>query len=213
LRRTEARRLPTNGTGMNVDERKPENRIQTYPHWKLDVWRPDVPGPIDHIYSHWSAHDYVSVFPAYHFCVVEQAGGELVVVNTHDVRENMRDVYSGPEADYAKHTRNRNSYALGISVMAMEGATPQDFGRYPLTEKLVEGLCIVGAQLAAFHGVPIDADHIMTHAEAALRDGYFGTAEAQRWDLARFVAKPEPLTDEEAWDAGEELRARMRAAL
>jgi hypothetical protein len=129
-------------------------RIEDFPHWPLTQWQPDVPGRIDHIYTHWSAHDYASVFPAYHFCIATTPDG-IVVVNTHDVRENMRNVYENPDAPYAQHTRGRNSHALGISIMAMQDATPANFGAYPLTEELVNGLCVVGARLAAFYNVPI----------------------------------------------------------
>ena len=189
-----------------------ETRIEAYPHWPIEAWRPDVPGRIDRIYTHWSAYDYEKVFPAYHFCVAIKPGTGIVVVNTHDVRENMREVYASTESPYAAHTRNRNSYALGISIMAMQGATPQDFGSYPLTEALIDALCLVGGRLAAFYGVPIDAEHIMSHAEAGLHDGYFGTAEDERWDIARLRPSPEPLEPLEAIDVGEELRARMRRA-
>jgi hypothetical protein len=187
-----------------------ENRIDSYPHWPLGDWRPQTPGRIERIYVHWSAHDYASVYPAYHFCVAKNADGSIVVANTHDVRENMRDVYVGPELPYAQHTRKRNSFALGISVMAMENATPQDFGRYPLTPELIDALCLVGGRLAAFYRVPVDAEHIMTHAEAALLDGYFGTAENQRWDIARLAPSAQPLREQEAVDIGGELRLRMR---
>jgi len=187
------------------------NRIESHPHWSLQAWQPDTPGPITHIYTHWSAYDYASVFPAYHFCIATTAQG-ILVVNTHDVRENMRAVYEEPELPYAAHTRGRNSFALGISIMGMEGATPSNFGSYPLTEELIDGLCLVSARLAAFYNVPIDGDHIMSHAEAAVREGYFGTAEDQRWDIARLHASDEPLVEQDARDAGEELRARMRAA-
>jgi hypothetical protein len=180
-----------------------------YPHWPLHAWRPDVRGPITHIYTHWSAHDYASVFPAYHFCIATSAHG-ILVVNTHDVRENMRAVYEEPESPYAQHTRGRNSFALGISIMGMEGATPSDFGAYPLTEELIDGLCLVGARLAAFYGVPIDAEHVMSHAEAAVRDGYFGIGEDERWDIARLVPSTKPLVEADAIEVGEELRARMR---
>ncbi|MGB6986978.1 MAG: hypothetical protein WBD74_13490 [Candidatus Aquilonibacter sp.] len=188
------------------------NRIERYPHSPLETWRPDVAGPITHIYTHWSAHDYASVFPAYHFCVATTARGVLVV-NTHDVRENMRAVYDRPELPYAQHTRGRNSHALGIAVMGMEGAIPSDFGAYPLTEELIDGLCVVGARLAAFYDVPIDAEHIMSHAECGVREGYFGTKPEQRWDIARLVASDNPLVEQDALDVGEELRARMRALL
>ncbi len=81
-----------------------------------------------YIYTHWSASDYATVFPAYHFCIATTAQG-IVVVNTHDVRENMRAVYDVPASPYAQHTGGRNSFALGISIMGMEGATPRTSAR------------------------------------------------------------------------------------
>ncbi|MBV9269983.1 MAG: N-acetylmuramoyl-L-alanine amidase [Candidatus Eremiobacteraeota bacterium] len=188
-----------------------ENRIDSYPNELLESWRPELPkGRIERIYTHWSAHDYEKVFPAYHFCVATRADGKIVVVNTHDVRENMRNVYDAPDEPYAAHTRGRNSFALGISIMAMEGAKPDDFGVYPLTEPLIDALCKVGAYLASYYSVPVDADHIMSHAEAALHDGYFGTAENERWDIARLRAESRALVQQDAIDVGEELRRRMR---
>ena len=189
-----------------------EHRIESYPHWDIRTWTPDLPvGRIERIYTHWSAHDYQSVFPAYHFCVATTEHGDIVVVNTHDVRENMRNVYDAPDEPYAAHTRGRNSFALGISIMSMEGSTPEDFGKYPLTEELIDGLCSVGAKLAKFYGVTIDADHVMSHAEAALHDGYFGTKPEERWDIARLAAEPRALVPQDGVDVGEELRRRMRA--
>jgi hypothetical protein len=71
----------------------------------------------------------------------------------------------------------------------------------------------VAAKLAANYSVPVDADHIMTHAEAAVRDGYFGTQPEQRWDIARLRPDPRPLVPQDAHDVGEELRARIRRQL
>ena len=190
-----------------------EIRVE-YPSWKLSEWQPDLPaGRINNIYLHWSAHDYRSVFPAYHFCVALDDSGEIVVVNTHDVRENMRNVYDAPDEPYAAHTRKRNSFALGISVMGMQGSKPDDFGPYPLTPELIDGLCLVAAKLSAHYDVPVEAAHIMTHAEAALHDGYFGTEPEQRWDIARLKPEPRPLVEQDALDTGEELRARIRRFL
>ena len=190
------------------------HRIDEYPHWKLADWPAEFPeGRIERIYTHWSAHDYASVFPAYHFCVATDASGEIVVVNTHDPRANMRDVYERPEPAYAQHTRGRNSFAIGISVMSMEGSHPNDFGKYPLTEPLIDALCLVGAKIAAFYKIPVDAEHVMSHAEAARIEGYFGTAENERWDIARLVADARPLEPDDAVTAGDELRRRMRAHL
>jgi hypothetical protein len=190
------------------------HRIEEYPHWKIAEWPAEFPeGRIERIYTHWSAHDYRAVFPAYHFCVATDDDGQIVVVNTHDPRANMRDVYAQPEPPYAQHTRGRNSFALGISIMSMEGSKPADFGKYPLTEPLIDALCYVGAKIAAFYKIPIDADHVMSHAEAAKIENYFGTADNERWDIARLSADPRPLVPEDAVTVGDELRRRMRAHL
>ncbi len=194
-----------------MNERKTENRIESYPYWEIGERLPSLPeGRIERLYTHWSAHDYESVFPAYHFCIAAMPDGRILVVNTHDVRENMRDIGEHPDRPYAAHTRGRNSFAIGLSAMAMQGATPHDFGEYALTQPLIDGLCLVAAQLAATYGVPIDAEHVMSHAEAALHDGYFGNADEQRWDIARLAAEPRPLVDRDAIETGERLRERMR---
>ncbi|MBC5798776.1 MAG: N-acetylmuramoyl-L-alanine amidase [Candidatus Eremiobacteraeota bacterium] len=193
-----------------MTERSRENEIDTYPHWRLEQWEAAAPpGRVDHLYVHWSAHDYQSVFPAYHFCIAGDGDGSIVVVNTHDVRENMRDVAEQPQRPYAAHTRGRNAYALGISIMAMREATPADFGDYPLTEPLVDALCLVTAKLAQAYGVPLDAEHVMSHAEAALHDGYFGTGPDERWDIARLAPDRRPLVPSDATRVGDELRVRM----
>jgi len=197
-----------------MSERAQEHRIESYRHWNIDEWAPQLPeGRIERVYTHWSAHDYGSVFPAYHFCIATTKSGSIVVVNTHDVRENMRNVYEAPDEPYAAHTRGRNSFAVGISIMGMEGAKPDDFGAYPLTDDRVDALCLVAARIANVYGVALDADHVMSHAEAALRDGYFGTAPEQRWDIARLRAEKKPLQPQDAIETGEELRSRMRSFL
>ena len=97
--------------------------------------------------------------------------------------------------------------------MSMEGSKPSDFGEYPLTEPLIDALCYVGAKIARFYNIPIDADHVMSHAEAAKIENYFGTADNERWDIARLSADPRPLVPEDAVTVGDELRRRMREHL
>lgn len=185
------------------------NSIDTYEHSPAAVWQPAFPpGRIERIYIHWSAHPYDEVFPAYHFCVAMR-DSEIVVAHTHDLRENMRDVSADPEKPYAQHTRGRNGFAAGISVMGMQDATPGDFGPFPLTEPLIDALCMVGARLAAFYEVPVDPDHVLTHAEAAVADGYFGNGENQRWDIARLHPEGRPLSPGDAAYAGNQLRRRI----
>jgi hypothetical protein len=157
---------------------------------------------------HWTAHDYEAVFPAYHFCL--RGVSEVVVVQTHDLRANMRDLRHEPSRPYAAHTLGRNSWSIGIAVCGMADAVPSDFGRYPLAVTQIDALCVVARTLADAYGIPLAA--IRTHAEAALEDGYFGAeGERLRWDIARLEPRAEPLADREATLTGEALRARIAA--
>ena len=184
----------------------------SFTHWALQQWMPQLPpGRIDAVYMHWSAHDYQSVFPAYHFCVVLDANAQPVVVQTNDLRINMRNVREAPEQPYAAHTRGRNSWAAGLAVAAMRDATPSDFGRFPLTRAQLDGLVRVAAAVAEFYGIEPSA--IRTHAEAALEDGYFGAGEDERWDIARTAASPLPLDPSEAASTGDWFRERIAELL
>jgi hypothetical protein len=161
---------------------------------------------------HWTAHDYDAVFPAYHYCV--SGARDVLVHHTHDLRENMRDVRLDPSLPYAAHTAGRNSWSIGVSVAAMHGAVPADFGAFPLTEAQLDAMCRVAAALAAFYGIAVAA--IRTHAEAALDDGYFGAGtgdEHLRWDIARLRPSPEPLLPAEATATGDWFRERIAALI
>lgn len=169
-------------------------------------------GRIERIYLHWSGSDYVTTYPAYHYCIT-YVDGIARVVRTNDLRANMRDVRVEPELPYAAHTAGRNSYAAGLSVMGMKDAYPSDFGEFPLRNEAVNAMCRVAAELARFYRIPIDREHIMTHAEAALLDGYFGIRDGERWDIARLTPSLDPLSPDDALETGEELRHRIRTSL
>lgn len=123
----------------------------------------------------------------------------------------MRDVYATGDETYAQHTYRRNSYSAGLAVMGMSGSRPDDFGTFPLQDACVDAMCECAAAIAAHYRIPIDSDHIMSHAEAAIIDGYFGTADEERWDMGRLHPRAEPLTPDEAIRTGNELRARIAA--
>jgi len=168
----------------------------------------DLPeGRIEKLYLHWSARAYDQPSASYHF-VVGYRQGRLFALQTHDVRENMRPLTV--DMEYAAHTAKRNSFAIGVSALSMLDATPQNFGSQPLTDELVDALCAMCAYLAQRYGIAIDADHVMTHAEAAIHDGYFGLTSEERWDLARLKPAQEPVTPAEAQATGEVLRQKIR---
>lgn len=158
---------------------------------------------------HWTAGDYETVFPAYHFCL--SGAREIVVHHTHDLRANMRDVGAEPSLPYAPHTRRRNAWSIGLSIAAMRGATPSNFGEFPLTEEQLDGLCCVAAKLATFYAIDVEA--IRTHAEAGRVEGYFGDGDEQRWDIARLRPSNEPLVESEATTTGDWFRSRIAALM
>jgi hypothetical protein len=176
---------------------------------RLRDWRPVCPaGELRSISLHWTAHDYEAVFPAYHFCL--RGVSDIEVVQTHDLRANMRDLRRDPAGPYAAHTLGRNSWSIGLAVCGMGSARPSDFGRFPLTLAQIDALCIVARTLADAYAIPLAA--IRTHAEAALEDGYFGADDDDlRWDIARLEQRAEPLAESEARLTGDALRARIAA--
>ncbi len=123
----------------------------------------------------------------------------------------MRDLRSGEPGPYAAHVAGRNSWSVGIAVCAMGGATPADFGRWPITTAQVDAVARVAHVVARAYGVPLAA--IRTHAEDALLDGYFGAdVDDCRWDIARLAPSPAPLAPSEATAIGNFLRERIAAA-
>ncbi len=168
-------------------------------------------GDLRRLYLHWTAGDYTTVFPAYHACIALDPDGVPVVRVSGDLRASMRDVRE-PGPAYAAHTLGRNSYAIGLAVCGMRDARPDDFGAFPLLEPMVSLACATAARLCAFYGIPVDAAHVLTHAEAAVADGYFGCGADERWDIARLAPHPAPLRPADAALVGEALRARIRAS-
>jgi hypothetical protein len=158
---------------------------------------------------HWTAGDYATIFPAYHFCL---SGPAAVRVHpTHDLRANMRDVHGAASGSYAAHTAGRNSFCAGIAICAMQTAEPHDFGATPLTSEQIDALCTVTAALVRHYAIPLA--NVRTHAEAAVDDGYFGAADDERWDIARLAPASAPLVPGEAAAIGEQLRRQIAGLL
>ena len=168
-------------------------------------------GDLRRIYLHWTGHDFRAVFPAYHFCVALGDDDRPLVVATHDLHANMRDVRLG-DAPYAAHTRGRNSFAIGVAVCGMRDARPADFGTFALRDDMIATMCALVANLARNYGIVASDRTISTHAEAALDDGYFGCGDEERWDIARLRAEPRALVASDAREVGDVLRARIARA-
>lgn len=148
---------------------------------------PDLPsdGLWRGVVLHWSAGRYRTWFTDYHFCVLgprDDGSGDGEVIASHPVLNNLRYITRG--MPYAAHTRGRNSGRLGVAVMAMYGATMQDFGPYEYTPRQLETMCALAGLVVAKYGkgIPIESQ-VTTHGEFARLDGYFPT----RWEWYRTV--------------------------
>ena len=144
---------------------------------------------------HWSATGYgwarerAAQGAAMPYNVVADVDGDgtPVLVTGMDPRHNARPLSLAMNAnvDYCASVRGRNSHGVGVSIAAMEGASPASFGAAPIDATRIEFLCAAAGALCAKYGIDAHVpEACYTHAEAALWDGYFGTGDDERWDLA-----------------------------
>lgn len=184
---------------------------------------------LQRLYLHWSVEVPTWNEPGFYNIIVLQAGDVWKPVVAQSPLDNARKL-SADSSGYAAHTFERNSFALGLAVNGMEGASPADFGPYALQEHAVEVLCAAAAKccleylIYPLDVVPADEERpgellIMTHAEAAIIDKYAPTTQpppsdgVTRWDLWRLLPSPHPLIEEEAHLTGDLLRSRINAYL
>ena len=131
-------------------------------------------GKIKHIYLHWTAGRYEQFFDDYHLNI---DGDGKVYRTCASLDEKMA------------HTYRRNSGAIGITLCcaldaSWQGEVP-DLGSCPPTTLQLVALAKVVAVLCVGLGLALDEGAVMTHAEAALADGYgAGSGDSEtRWDL------------------------------
>lgn len=165
-------------------------------------------GYIDKIYLHWTGVGYDSInHPDYH--VVIGKNGEIYV----------------PDYDLTikrSHTYMRNSRSIGIALACCntDSISENNLGAEPPTEAQLNILAQVVAIACINIGIPLDIQHVMTHAEAAdNKDGldlyyndytgypnntYGPDSNVDRWDL--LVLRE----GEERWSGGDQIRGNAR---
>jgi len=175
-------------------------------------WNLIHPLYFDHLYLHWSVEQFGCLDGAYN-AEVDLEADQWVIKITHDPLDNAVSITNGP---YAAHTYHRNSHGFGLAVTGMVGATTDNFGAEGVQNHQLEVL--FAAAGAVCEKYKIDAVgktkgeyNVMTHAEAAILDGYFpGDGDPDsRWDLARLAASDAPLTKVEAIAIGTSIRFRV----
>ena len=149
-------------------------------------------GQIDKIFLHWSAGHHFQYFPDYHINIDGNGG---IHISTDDLTEVLA------------HTWRRNTGAVGIALACCYKATSDDLGPESPTRDQINSMALVIRLLCDGLELPIDAEHVMTHAEVATIDGYGpGSGDPQtRWDLAI-------LRNGDEWMSGGDEMRRMAQA-
>lgn len=139
---------------------------------------PPVKG-FKHIVVHWTAGGYKANAKdkaSYHFLI---EGDGNVVYGDNKITNNIPPLKTGK---YAAHTKNLNSYSIGVSCCSMAGATesPLNYGSAPLTKVQWEKMIQVVAFLAKRYGIPVSDQTILTHAEVQPN---LGIKQNNKWDI------------------------------
>jgi hypothetical protein len=182
-----------------------------------------APNVLTHCSMHWAAMPYGwaheqratgAVLP-YHVVADLDSSGEPILIAGMDPTRNARTIPLDDRAniDYCASVWRRNSHGVAVSISAMAGAEPHDFGSAPIDANLVEYMCAGAAALCVRYGIdPGDPQACYTHAEAACWDGYFwGDDPDCRWDLA--ILEPSPADAAALRAAVPVTGARLRARI
>lgn len=121
------------------------------------------------IYLHWSAGRYEPN-------AVDLADYHVLILQDGSIR--ARDLTA-----ILEHTWRRNTAGVAVALAACYDATTEALGDYPPTAAQIETMAQIIAVLCQATEIPLDAAHVMTHAEAADLDGYGPATTCERWDL------------------------------
>jgi len=138
------------------------------------------------IYLHWTAGHYGQFFADYHVQV--DADGGIYIIGDGVLDELLAATYL------------RNSGSISIAVLGCVGAATNDLGKEPPTAAQIESLAMATTALADGLWLSIDAEHILTHGEAAdNKDGVYAHAPygprttCERWDLEYLGTRESPI--------------------
>lgn len=153
-------------------------------------------GEIVRLYLHWTAGHYDNTYNEYHLNIT---GDGALWSSCEKMTEGKA------------HTWQRNSGAVAVSICCCADAVAYadgsvDFGSVPPTQQQLETLAQVVAVLCRGLALPIDDNYVMTHAEAADRDGYGPATTFERWDLWKL-----PAADGTLHDGGDLIRSKAKA--
>lgn len=107
---------------------------------------------------------------------------------------------------YAAHTKDANSWAIGIAVDAMADAQERPFsaGEYPITQKQIDALVKLSRDLGRQYGIPVTRQTMLSHAEVQKT---LGIRQNAKWDITWLPGMDAP---GDAVAVGDTLRAMVR---
>jgi len=138
------------------------------------------------IHVHWTAggHKANSTDKKHYHIMIE--GDGMPVRGNPPITANEPPLSS----NYAAHTKNANSSAIGISVCAMLGARENPFypGAYPITSAQWAALLQAVAELAVRYDIAVTPTTVLTHAEVQPN---LGITQNGKWDITRLTTRPD----------------------
>lgn len=160
--------------------------------------------PMKRIHCHWTGGAYTASDTDkehYHFLIEQDLD---IIKGKHSIAANVNVSGKSPD-DYAAHTLNANSGAVGLALCCMGGAIESPFhaGRFPMTAKQFNLLVEVIRQLCAVYDIPVTPTTVLTHAE--VQDN-LGIQQRGKWDYTRLPFLPNVVG---AKAVGDYLRARV----
>jgi N-acetyl-anhydromuramyl-L-alanine amidase AmpD len=125
------------------------------------------------IVTHWTAGGYIprnDELRAYHILI---DGNGRLHRGTYSIADNARDVTTAG-GHYAQHVHRANSWAIGVTVCAMSGATSKTrLGESPMTRRQWEKMIAVTSELCTFYRIPINDKTVLGHGEVATKLGIY----------------------------------------
>ena len=128
------------------------------------------------LYIHWTGGRHNQTFSDYHINITSEGRCFISTENFAEVKN-------------ATYMRNTGSIAITLCC-ALDATGPDNLGPYPPTEAQINAVSQVVCVLADALDLTIDADRVMTHAEAAdnidglyTHDNYGPDSTCERWDL------------------------------
>jgi len=166
-----------------------------------DDWMPNA--RMQRIVAHWTAGGpRASEVDCEHYHLIIEADGNLVR-GDHEIDDNAAPI---DLHDYASHTLNGNTGAIGVALCGMMDAQERPFrpGPYPINEIQWAVLGRVLAQLCRRYRIAPDRQSVLTHAEV---QPTLGIVQRGKWDIARLPWRSDisgPIV------IGDDLRALVR---